>query len=76
MINEYNIKGEVCRVSIIWKDWEADLNYSKMVEPVLRTQIVVEAKEKTLSIIESVTKQLNTYHQVMPMEYLIRLQQV
>lgn len=42
VINEYNIEGEVCRVSVIWKDWEADLDYSKMVEPVLRTQIVEE----------------------------------
>lgn len=29
-----------CRVSVIWKDWISDLDFSKMVEPVLKKEIV------------------------------------
>ena len=29
-----------CRVSVIWKDWIFDLDFSKMVEPFLKKEIV------------------------------------
>ena len=50
VINEYNIEGEVHKVNVIWKDWEADLDYSKMVKLVLRIQIVEEVLKEQAKI--------------------------
>jgi hypothetical protein len=40
--NEYNVDADICRLSVIWRDWLSNMDYSKLVDPALRKDIVEE----------------------------------